>query len=712
MDRGCLRFPSKSGARSLATDRHASEVLNSRVLIDSGGSMLRAHACVICGDPIPAGRRVDRRYCRMSCRSVAYRARKGAKQPAGSTWPEAPDAALRPGRYGAIPGEVLDILAKHFGQRDDGLRAERTAVQRQAAELERALNEATAAPYRTEEETQAALLAAQDRIRKLTAEHTRSQLESADQRDKLTTKLETLSRQKQADTDALNRRGEALQALQTELKSAKEQLAKAAEQTDSQSKQLEDLQRNLEQEKHRASQLEALATARERAVTELQEKQTAAEARATLQADKMTEQTTRLTGLEQRLAESEQQRQSAQNQEKVHAREHEETQRQLRSLQAHAAEESAAASQRLAAMKAERDQLQAECSLHRERAEPDAADPTYDAASAQAIQMLRKLLESQAESAALHAHMQHFGVVISWSARWFARQFVRVLLGSERQVDLSEWATTAALDLRRQSLQNPAPFPEGMPEWTTANPELVAQLALCVAGSAAERILGTMPAALLAVLRAPAAPHSVWMNTGASPGALMATAPLHRLADPEEPHLRTRELPAPLDRPPDPGAPAPSTRARPAPGQQSMGTNRATPSHIERDSPPAEEPQDEPPPPAWPEPAKPDRLVGIQQDLLSVSHQLAELQDIVGRPITARRLREGVPLSEQALEEAMAERWNYIRRPPPERTTPVFWVRHGAQFDEQSERELRDRATDRYVDLSASLRILQRKLPR
>lgn len=42
----------------------------------------------------------------------------------------------------------------------------------------------------------------------------------------------------------------------------------------------------------------------------------------------------------------------------------------------------------------------------------------------------------------------------------------------------------------------------------------------------------------------------------------------------------------------------------------------------------------------------------------------------------------------------------------------VFWVRHGAQLDEQSEQELRDRATERYVDLSTSLRILKRKLPR
>lgn len=36
-----------------------------------------------------------------------------------------------------------------------------------------------------------------------------------------------------------------------------------------------------------------------------------------------------------------------------------------------------------------------------------------------------------------------------------------------------------------------------------------------------------------------------------------------------------------------------------------------------------------------------DRLLGIKQDLLSVSHQLAELQDIMGRPITGQRLRDG-----------------------------------------------------------------------
>ena len=42
----------------------------------SGGRMLRAHFCVLCGDPLPARGRIDRRYCRTSCRTLAYRRRK------------------------------------------------------------------------------------------------------------------------------------------------------------------------------------------------------------------------------------------------------------------------------------------------------------------------------------------------------------------------------------------------------------------------------------------------------------------------------------------------------------------------------------------------------------------------------------------------------------------------------------------------------------
>lgn len=88
------------------------------------------------------------------------------------------------------------------------------------------------------------------------------------------------------------------------------------------------------------------------------------------------------------------------------------------------------------------------------------------------------------------------------------------------------------------------------------------------------------------------------------------------------------------------------------------------------------------------------------------------MQHIVGRAIPARRLHEGKSLSKQALEKAMAERRSYIRSPPPERNRPVFWVRHSMQLDDESERELRERATGWMVDLSARLRRLKTHLHR
>jgi len=54
--------------------------------IRSGGRMLRAHFCVLCGDPLPARGRIDRRYCRTSCRTLAYRHRKQERPgPRGSS---------------------------------------------------------------------------------------------------------------------------------------------------------------------------------------------------------------------------------------------------------------------------------------------------------------------------------------------------------------------------------------------------------------------------------------------------------------------------------------------------------------------------------------------------------------------------------------------------------------------------------------------------
>ena len=50
--------------------------------------MLRAHFCVLCGDALPTRGRIDRKYCRPSCRTLAYRRRKQEHR-----GPESPSAA-------------------------------------------------------------------------------------------------------------------------------------------------------------------------------------------------------------------------------------------------------------------------------------------------------------------------------------------------------------------------------------------------------------------------------------------------------------------------------------------------------------------------------------------------------------------------------------------------------------------------------------------
>lgn len=652
--------------------------------------MLRAHACVTCGDPIPAGRRIDRRYCRMSCRSVAYRARKSGKKWANSSRPAEPDAAPRESRYGSIPPEVLASLAKHFEPRDEVVRAELTAAQRLAMQLQQALDEATAAPHRSAEESQATLAVAQEGIRKLTEALERTQTESADKYDKLASKFEALSRQKQATADGQIRQDEALKTLRAELQSAHERLVQAGEQADSQAKQLVDLQRAVQAGEQRVSQLDALATARERNLAELHEKWTVAEARASQDPDKAREQAAQLTKPEEQRSEAERQEQAAPSQGSARDGEYAALLQQFRALQARATEKDAVGAEQLEALKADRDQLQAECALHRERAGREAADSVYDLASSRGTQLMRKLLEEQhlADPVALHERMARFESLIAWSARWFVRPFIRALLQSEQPVQAEPWATQIALGLLKESQQSPAQFPDGLPEWAGANLGLLGQLALCVAASTAEQVIGAMPAVFPAALKAPSA-RAVSSIAGASPSGVTCV-----VASPSEvrPHL----------------PPAGSVLVVPAPMPSQVPPQSA--------SRPSVAPAPKPPEPAipqnWNELLSQDSLDSMRQELLRVSHQLAELQDLGGIPITTQRLREGASLSEQALEETRAERWNYIRNPPPERKTPVCWVRHGALLDDQSEHELKYRALEKFMSLSASLELLKRKLRR
>lgn len=105
-----------------------------------GGVMLRAHHCVRCGDPMPVGRRVDRKYCRASCRTSAYRtrrtqttprkgARRGTKQTTGE--PLSPELLLA---LRHVPPVILTTLAAWF---DEHASSEQlTAARQRITELE------------------------------------------------------------------------------------------------------------------------------------------------------------------------------------------------------------------------------------------------------------------------------------------------------------------------------------------------------------------------------------------------------------------------------------------------------------------------------------------------------------------------------------------------------------------------------------------------
>lgn len=260
------------------------------------------------------------------------------------------------------------------------------------------------------------------------------------------------------------------------------------------------------------------------------------------------------------------------------------------------------------------------------------------------------------------------------------------MLQSDSRIEVASWATKTALALMNESKQRRGDFPYDLPEWAAANPVLLCHIAGCMAASTTAQITGATPALFHTAMQSAAASYSGPERTATAP----ATTALFFVPPQPAPALPPRRLIAQED---------------PAPVHFPMP--------VQSDFWPSSAAEPEPPavaaPPIEPVPFRLDRLLGIKQDLLSVSHQLAELQDIMGRPITGQRLRDGTNITEQAQQEATVERWNYIHNPPPERKAPVYWVRHGELLDPQSERELIDRTTERFVDLSSSLRILELK---
>lgn len=173
--------------------------------------MLRATCCVICGNPLPAGGRLDRRYCRKSCRAVAYRAgkRDPLSRPAQRTAPPGDAEVERSLLYTKIPREVLDVLARHFGQQRERMAAELADARQRVAELDKVI---AADPAKA--------TAVLDAPRTLEAEMAQLNAELVATRSTLTTQLETAQRHQRelAATlrDVTNERDKALRDLSVE----------------------------------------------------------------------------------------------------------------------------------------------------------------------------------------------------------------------------------------------------------------------------------------------------------------------------------------------------------------------------------------------------------------------------------------------------------------------------------------------------------------
>lgn len=113
--------------------------------------MLRAHHCIRCGDPMPIGRRVDRKYCRASCRTSAYRERRREATPcgAGGGRRQEPGQPLPPElvlTLRQVPPAVLTALAGWFGEHasSDQLAATRQRVAELEQQVQRTRVELTA----------------------------------------------------------------------------------------------------------------------------------------------------------------------------------------------------------------------------------------------------------------------------------------------------------------------------------------------------------------------------------------------------------------------------------------------------------------------------------------------------------------------------------------------------------------------------------------
>lgn len=101
--------------------------------------MKRLHECVVCGDPLSPGGRIDRRYCRESCRILAYRQRRRAQ---GSVRAHAPASTGH--RAQAAPAWAAQLVDEQ--RHHQATQAALAEAKAHITELDAALRKATSAP--------------------------------------------------------------------------------------------------------------------------------------------------------------------------------------------------------------------------------------------------------------------------------------------------------------------------------------------------------------------------------------------------------------------------------------------------------------------------------------------------------------------------------------------------------------------------------------
>lgn len=724
--------------------------------------MLRANRCVICDVTIPPGRRLDRRYCGKNCREVAYRARKkGASEPKRHRSPPDDETPIWPTAYASIPREVLNVLARHFGQERESLSSELAAARQRIKELER-LHPAGSEP---------ALAEAISIQRKLSTELEQVKEHAAASLDKIRTQLETTQRQQRQTTEALRtlestseeRRRELAVAV-GQLTSIRAEATVKKERADKSEGELADARSEITSLKQKLAEAGSVAQELADARAEVAAQRQLAEKSATelipaqselaLLTQKLAAAERIVEAQEQQISRLEQQAEGAEDREaelaadlELARQEHQRTVEKLASLERiprvsqiesatmnlpasserqtpqsrapHAiASTSASASdpsftreatlreraegevarltrtlaetqRQLDDMRSDRDLFAQECLTLKTSLDERIEEARLDELAQRGEDMIARAFANLGQSAQARAAAQDHPLH-HWTRRALGRRILEALLSESKPIDIEPWARQAVADLKRNA-QRSGSVPSGLIAWLAAHEAFVISAAQGIASSVGTQLALSIPSLCLSA------------SARIAPAASISTEPATARAASREGTAtrRRRAQSTPADAPSSPRTiKSPSGTAQPPPLLLPPRSARAD--EEQSTSLPASTP-------AWEYDPKEDWLVRWKMDELRTSNELATWQDIRGKPVTAARLVEGKTLREQAIAAAMLARWDYFRNPPPERKTPVHWVRHGYLLDPDSEAALRDISSTRNVDMASEVSWLKLK---